>query len=141
VDGNVVSLIAYYFKIAWYIRPLVLGLELYLMINPRVLDSPLGITLDETKGLRRLVLAATPTTLDMDILWFEIILVTEGEPAILVPNRHALVHTVVPTLKSWDSTFRGVAKLGGELPLHLEPIHLLVVPRIYDTVSKCDKAC
>ena len=113
----------------------VAGLEFDLRVNPRVVDSPLRVSLGETKWFCGFILAITFATLDADMLWFEVVLIIEAEPTLLIPNRYALVHTVVPCLETLDSTLGCAAESSGKLLLDLLPFHFLVVPGIDDIVA------
>ncbi|KAI6772126.1 hypothetical protein HG530_003084 [Fusarium avenaceum] len=99
------------------IRTPIAGLEFGLCVNPGVVDSSFWVSLGNAKGLRGLVLAVTLTTFDADMLRFEVVFVVEAEPAILVPDRYALVHTVVPGLKTLNGTFGGPSEPGGKFLL------------------------
>jgi len=117
------------------IRTPVAGLEFDLGVNPRVVDSSLRISLGETKWFCGFVLTITFATLDADMLWFKVVLIIEAEPTFLIPDRYALVHTVVPGLETLDSTLGRAAKSSGKLLFYLLPLHFLVVPSIDNIVA------
>jgi hypothetical protein len=98
-------------------------------------DSPFRVPLGEAKGLCGFVLAVTFATLDTDMLGFEVVFVIKAEPTLLIPNRYALVHTVIPSLEALDSTLRCAPESRGKLLLNLLPFHLLVVPSVDDIVT------
>lgn len=113
----------------------VTSLVLQLRIDPAVVHGSLRVSLGQTKGLHGLVLAVTLTALDADALGLQILIVLKEQPAILIPEGDALVHAVVPGLKTLDGTLGSTAKHGSKVLLDALPFQLLVMPSVDNEVS------
>ena len=112
-----------------------MGLELSLSVDPRIVNSTFGVSLSYAQWLHGFVLAIPFTDLDADMLRFKVIFVIEAEPALLIPNRYALVHTVIPRLETLDRSLGSSAEPSCKFLLDALPLHLLVVPGVYDVVA------
>lgn len=104
-------------------------------VNPAVGHGSLRISLGKAERLHGLVLAVALTALDADMLGFEVFLVLKDQPTILVPERDALVHAVVPGLQTLDRALRRAPKHGSKVLLDALPLELLVVPKVDDEVT------
>lgn len=99
------------------------------------MNGPLRVPLGKAQRLHGSVLAITLAALDADVLGLQFLIVVEEQPAILVPEGDALVHSVVPSLEALDGALWCSAKHGGKVLLDALPLELLVVPGVDDKVA------
>lgn len=111
------------------------SLDFEIGVDPGVVNGTFGVSLGETKRLHGLVLAIALAALDRDVLGLEILVVVKDQPALLVPDGDALVHSVVPGLEALDGALWRAAKHSGKVLLDALPLELLVVPSVDDEVT------
>lgn len=103
-------------------------------INPRIVDGSLRVALSKAQGLHWPILRVSLSTLDANVFRLNVFVIVKDQPTIFVPEGDALVHAVVPRLKTLDGPFRRAAKHARKILLDALPLEFPVVPSVNDEI-------